>query len=822
MFCPKCGASLKDDYVFCQKCGTKIHLEKDESNKNERIHGCNPGSNVQRTEYDSIEENEISGETEKKQKSIKKILMAAIVIGITLIVVMLIFRSANGNTVSGIYDGVNWIITSDNELIIGNGTDQTFDGKEEKWSINRPTYPWWNTTVKSVRFDGIVHGNGDMSFMFYMCSAESIDLKGFETSQITNMNSMFSRCKANNLDLSGFDTSNVEHMSVMLDSSSIKKIAFGTAFRFVGEDAVLGNNGNRMWMREDGKVGPISSEELEDNYNKNANQWAGIWISVDYDEDKNLSNSGSESSESEVNYETKNEKENASDATVPKECSADFLKENVQRFCGSESPVGKQIGFILPALENDVVVNIAEDVQNSFEKIGCEIYVRYCDGDANCQKEVIENCIAIEKDLIIVWPQESSSLVNVMGQAGDAGIPTIAFIDDIPQSKITTHLIYEENIDQSNNIESIVESLVACSMPILTEGQPVEYVYGFQASTNTSSVEPYTGEVNITFERITDPNGSYNGYSGLEYGIITARDDSGNILWTKQTTNGPLAQVWTCGEIGTCNDMYYYFDNELGIVTLNRYTGDIIWTADARAGNLGTGFGDDGNLYSIGFNSPLYVIAPDGNILHNISLSGYYDCGILTIWGGGVFINGIKEAGPETIFFVDLESGQFTEYLRNGTLSYDESGKLTGNYQPTGRYRVYRTDYLTIRKEPSITAEEIGRLNPGEIVIVNTCQRFGGFINGFAEIEYQDGRGYVLPSYLEYVDGGQIVPSAESDWYAEQDTPVYGWPSESAEVFGVLSNHETYWCVGYNKERDFTLVQCIYGLGYIKGYIDLK
>lgn len=56
-----------------------------------------------------------------------------------------------------------------------------------------------------------------MARMFYECSRlASLDLSGFDTSQVTYMNNMFSTCSAlKALDLSGFDTSEVTEMRNM-------------------------------------------------------------------------------------------------------------------------------------------------------------------------------------------------------------------------------------------------------------------------------------------------------------------------------------------------------------------------------------------------------------------------------------------------------------------------------------------------------------------------------------------------------------------------------------------------------------------------------
>ena len=58
--------------------------------------------------------------------------------------------------------------------------------------------------------------------MFNSCKKLSyIDLSGFNTSKVTNMQSMFYNCeKLENIDLSNFDSSNVTNMSYMFDRCS--------------------------------------------------------------------------------------------------------------------------------------------------------------------------------------------------------------------------------------------------------------------------------------------------------------------------------------------------------------------------------------------------------------------------------------------------------------------------------------------------------------------------------------------------------------------------------------------------------------------------
>ena len=99
-----------------------------------------------------------------------------------------------GDIAGGVYDEVDWRITAEGELIIGDGTEQTFTYRENR---SFRSYPWSNykTQIKTARFDGKVYGNGTMGSMFYNCSKlTSLDVSKFDTSKVTNMGSMFYNC----------------------------------------------------------------------------------------------------------------------------------------------------------------------------------------------------------------------------------------------------------------------------------------------------------------------------------------------------------------------------------------------------------------------------------------------------------------------------------------------------------------------------------------------------------------------------------------------------------------------------------------------------
>ena len=70
------------------------------------------------------------------------------------------------------------------------------------------------TVTKDPNISGQINILTSMISMFYTCSAlTSLDLSGFDTSNVTDMYRMFNDCKVlTSLDLSNFDTSNVTNM----------------------------------------------------------------------------------------------------------------------------------------------------------------------------------------------------------------------------------------------------------------------------------------------------------------------------------------------------------------------------------------------------------------------------------------------------------------------------------------------------------------------------------------------------------------------------------------------------------------------------------
>ncbi|MCM1553816.1 MAG: BspA family leucine-rich repeat surface protein, partial [Butyrivibrio sp.] len=120
---------------------------------------------------------------------------------------------------SGTYESISWKIDANGKLTVegtGEFAAPTSNSLQDIFS-NPSRAPWYSyrENIKSAVVN--VKGMKDAGFMFNGCSnLESLDLSGFDTSNVLNMTHMFCGCSSlTSIDLSGLDTSNVTNMCSM-------------------------------------------------------------------------------------------------------------------------------------------------------------------------------------------------------------------------------------------------------------------------------------------------------------------------------------------------------------------------------------------------------------------------------------------------------------------------------------------------------------------------------------------------------------------------------------------------------------------------------
>lgn len=143
---------------------------------------------------------------------------------------------------SGTCGTCNWVIDSSGHLTVSpiSGTS----GELDNWLLRAPWALGSPTSITSVSFNGTIKAS-TCHGMFEGCtSLTSADLKGLDTSHVTDMDGMFRNCMSLAfLDLSSFDTSNVASPLLMFTlCTSLSEIKLGQKV------TKLGDLPDRKWL----------------------------------------------------------------------------------------------------------------------------------------------------------------------------------------------------------------------------------------------------------------------------------------------------------------------------------------------------------------------------------------------------------------------------------------------------------------------------------------------------------------------------------------------------------------------------------------------
>ncbi len=137
-------------------------------------------------------------------------------------------------------------------------------------------------------------------------------------------------------------------------------------------------------------------------------------------------------------------------------------------------------------------------------------------------------------------------------------------------------------------------------MPVYTEcgTAPVEFVPELMPAPT------------VSFERLEN--------NGEEYATITARDISGNTVWSITTPSYPMTELWQLEEIGVFDDLFVY--NESGTITaVDVKAGELRWKNSEFGGAQIAFTSDEKGIYLCGYYGPsFYAISFEGITLQRI------------------------------------------------------------------------------------------------------------------------------------------------------------------------------------------------------------
>ncbi|EPH94786.1 hypothetical protein D920_02758 [Enterococcus faecalis 13-SD-W-01] len=136
---------------------------------------------------------------------------------------------------------------------------------------NLDIVPWGLNAIEGL--ENLDTSNAtDMSGMFdLLVSLDTLDLRSFDTTNVTSMRRMFRATRVRELNLESFDTSNVQSMNEMFSLSRISQLTLGEKFRFLGTSASLSSpysteNVTGRWIKNDGTSSGYLPNDFMNNY----------------------------------------------------------------------------------------------------------------------------------------------------------------------------------------------------------------------------------------------------------------------------------------------------------------------------------------------------------------------------------------------------------------------------------------------------------------------------------------------------------------------------------------------------------------------------
>lgn len=282
-----------------------------------------------------------------------------------------------------------------------------------------------------------------------------------------------------------------------------------------------------------------------------------------------------------------------------------------------------------------------------------------------------------------------------------------------------------------------------------------------------------------------------------EYAVLTGLTDRGEVVWSYETEHYQIAQLYTVGDIGLYNDMYYYVESG-SVITINPQNGEQIWKNDDFRGSIsGHDFDEKGTLYICGYFGPdLTAIDVEGNTVYRQEElnEDYYWPYKMTYEPGYIFIT-YEECSSWPWIMKNYWNGDEENIYGGYTLSYclqdgsidSEHNALEPEFAFQGNYRVkdglgeMQIDYLgtgvyliNIRLGQQDLYNIIGEMQEGDICFEGVCDK-----DTYAGIVTKTENGL-----------GVIITSTTNEAIAVNEMYVFGLATDEEPVEGELSSDE--------------------------------
>ena len=126
---------------------------------------------------------------------------------------------------------------------------------------------------------------------------------------------------------------------------------------------------------------------------------------------------------------------------------------------GSAADGAQKIGISMPTQSLERWNRDGSYLDQQFQAAGYETIVTYSDNDTNRQVNDIQNMIAEDVDLLVVAAIDGEALNTVMNEAGEAGIPVIAYDRLIMNDNVSYYVSFDNERVGTLQGQYIVDTL---------------------------------------------------------------------------------------------------------------------------------------------------------------------------------------------------------------------------------------------------------------------------------------------------------------------------------------------------------------------------
>lgn len=219
---------------------------------------------------------------------------------------------------------------------------------------------------------------------------------------------------------------------------------------------------------------------------------------------------------------------------------------------GSNSGETKKVGLSMPTQSLERWNRDGSYLDEQFKSAGYETILTYSDNDTNRQVNDIQNMIAEGVDLLVISAIDGEALNTVMNEAGEAGIPVIAYDRLIMNDNASYYVSFDNYTVGTLQGQYIVDTLdldnAAGPFNIeLTAGDPADNNAGYFFNGAMDVLKPYIDSGKLV---VVSGQTDFDTVATAGWDSQTAMERAQNIL-ASYYADGTQVDVWLCSNEST-------------------------------------------------------------------------------------------------------------------------------------------------------------------------------------------------------------------------------------------------------------------------------